>query len=123
MGYKKPPAWKKQLEDAKQRNRDLDNTNHDLQVEVLRLSTMAVHWEREAVAFSKDLATARGELSELRASLGHHPLSDIELYALQSLVNAEGRPMSEVRERLIHEMRRRNILPHGYEETMKEDPA
>lgn len=108
MGYKKP-AWKKQLEDAKQRNRDLDNVNHDLQVEVQRLSKALADSEAEGARIRDQIDETKLAEAEVLAKdqaardrhLPHHrPFADVEFAMLGHLMMMDFLPETPARRAL-----------------------
>ena len=95
--------WKKQLADAHQRNRELLNQVHELEQKLVAKDSVID-------GLSNALTGAKSAFNALQASISRPPLSDIELFSLQSLVLSDAAGPSEAKTRLMDELRRRGIL-------------
>lgn len=97
---------KKKLADAHQRNRDLDNEKHALEIEVDRLRQALVDCAAENEAIGAELRT--------RPPRAERSLTDIELSALSGFALLEAMPKTPLRESvaeaILREMEHRGVI-------------
>ena len=98
--------WKKQLADAHQRSRDLENRIHDLEGQLEALNTATRLYSEKADAAEARAMGYAGELARIESERrrrvpDHRPLSDIELTILAHAMVLETLPETPARRRLI----------------------